>query len=119
MKTGTRALTYALILTVTLLCGLPSNGRAMLAPAQGAASTERAADMKTVQTVLESKIVRERLKALGLSEKEIDSRLGKLSDQQLHKLAKDIDQLAPGGLVGEILVLVILVLLILFLVKRV
>jgi hypothetical protein len=119
MKTGTLALTYSLILTVTLLCGLPSNGRAMLAPAQGAASNERAADMKTIQTVLESKIVRERLKGLGLTDKEIDSRLGNLSDQQIHKLAKDIDQLAPGGLIGELLVLIILVLLIVFLIHRV
>ena len=91
----------------------------MLAPAQSAGTSARTADMKTIQVVLESKIVRERLKGLGLTDKEIESRLGNLSDQQVHKLAKDIDTLAPGGLIGELLVLIILVLLIVFLIHRV
>ena len=119
MKRKTTAMVYTLILTVTMLCALPSNGRAMLAPAQPADSSTRTADMKAIQTVLESKIVRERLKGLGLTDKEIESRLGNLSDQQVHKLAKDIDHLAPGGLIGELLVLIILVLLIVFLIHRI
>ena len=118
MRTGARTLIFVLIVSTTMVCTMPSTGWAMLAPAQGVA-TDRVADMKTVQTVLESKIVRERLRALGLTDQEIESRLGRLSDQQVHRLAKDIDTLSPGGLVGEILVLVILVLLIVFLVHRI
>src|SRR6185295_16583790 len=69
---GVRALTYALIASSTLVCTAPSRGWGMLAPAQEPAATagrgqDRAADMKTVQTALESKVVRERLKALGMS----------------------------------------------------
>jgi hypothetical protein len=100
----------------------PSTGWAMLAPAQAASATgaaDRAADMKSVQTALESKVVRERLKALGLTDKEIASRLGQLSDAQVHKLAKDIDTLSAGGDLGGILVLVILILLIVYLVHRI
>lgn len=118
MNIATRALLYTLIVTTTMICA-PSQGWSMLAPAQGAPAEGRAADMKTVQSALESKVVRERLRALGLTDKEIESRLGKLSDRQLHKFAKDVDTLASGGFVEAVLVIVVLVLLILFLVKRV
>lgn len=118
MRSATRALIYTLILTTTMVLTAPSNGWAMLAPAQGTTSA-RSADMKRVQTALESKVVRERLRALGLTDKEIESRLGKLSDQQVHKLAKDIDTLAAGGFIEAVLVLVVLVLLVVFLVRRV
>lgn len=116
MRNATRALIYTLILTTTMVLTAPRTGWAMLAPAQG---SERSADMKTVQTALESKVVRERLKSLGLSDKEIESRLGKLSDKQVHKLAKDIETLSSGGFIEAVLVLVILVLLIVYLVNRV
>lgn len=117
MNLAKRALIYTLIITTTMICA-PSEGWSMLAPAQGA-TEGRSADMKTVQNALESKVVRERLKALGLTDKEIELRLGKLSDRQLHKFAKDVDTLAAGGFVEAVLVIVVLVLLILFLVKRV
>lgn len=124
MKRGARALICALIASTTMVSTLSPKGWAMLAPAQGAAATDgqaydRAADMKTVQTALESKIVRGRLKALGMTDTEIESRLSRLSDRQVHQLAKDIHALSPGGFVVEVLVAVVLVLLIVFLVHRV
>jgi len=121
MKSGARALLYALIISTTMASTLSVNGWAMLAPAQGAADVQaydRAADMKTVQTALESKILRGRLQALGMSDKDIESRLNRLSDRQIHQLAKDINTLSPGGDVGGLLVLVVLVLLIIFLAHR-
>ena len=117
MNRAARPLIYALIVATTMICA-PSSGRAMLAPAQDA-TEGRSADMKTVQTALESKVVRERLKALGLSDKEIESRLGKLSDRQLHKFAKDVDTLSAGGFIEALLVCVVLVLLIVFLIHRI
>ena len=121
MKSGARALIYSLIASTTMLCTLSPNGWAMLAPAQGAAATggqayDRAADMKTVQTALESKVVRERLKALGMTDKEIESRLTRLSDRQVHQLAKDVNTLGPGGGVIGVLIIVIVVLAILYLI---
>ena len=116
-RRGVRALICALIASTTLVCTLSPSGWAMLVPAQGAAAPEgqkydRAADMKTVSTALESKVVRERLKALGLTDHEIDSRMSRLSDQQIHQLAKDIHTLSPGGDLTGILLIVLLVLLI-------
>lgn len=120
MSKKTRALIFTLIASTTMVCTLSSGSQALLAPVQGAAATDgRAADMKTVQTALESKVLRARLRALGLSDKEIDSRVSRLSDGQIHSLAKDIDSLGSGGDLGGILVLVLLVLLIIYLVHRI
>lgn len=125
-KKGARALMYALMLGAAAVCALPENSRAMLVPAQAAAPTDgqgydRAADMKTIQTALESKMIRGRLKSLGLSDKEAESRLNRLSDKEVHQLAKDINTLSPGGDVGVggFLVLAILILLVIFLVQRI
>lgn len=120
MKNPKRALIYVLIVTTTLALAAPVNGWAMLVPAAPASATDaRAADMKTIQKTLESKVVRERLRALGLTDKEIETRLAKLSDAQVHKLAKDVDTLAAGGFIEALLVIVVLVLLIVFLAKRI
>lgn len=119
MKKLTKAVVFTLIVSTTMVFSMPSNGWAMLVPAQEAGSSQRSSDMKKIQTTLESKIVRERLKGLGLTDKEIETRLGELSDAQVHKLAKDIDTLNSGGFIEAVLVVVVLVLLILFLVKRV
>jgi len=124
MKSGVRALLAVLIVSTTMAFTLPGSGWAMLAPAQvapaaGGQAYDRAADLKTVQTALESKIVRERLKSLGMNDKEIESRVGKLTDLQMHQLAKDVKTLSPGGGVISLLELVVLVLLILILVRAV
>lgn len=120
MRSGVRALIYTLIVSTTMVCSLSGSGWAMLAPAAATDGQgyDRTADMKTVQTALESKIIRERLKAYGMTDKEIESRLSRLPDQQVHQLAKNIDTLSAGGDVGGILVIVLLVVLIIYLVHR-
>ncbi|MBI3297651.1 MAG: PA2779 family protein [Elusimicrobia bacterium] len=118
------ALACTLALTVTLLCGIKPAARATLIPASAAAgvqSTSRASDMKAVQGALESKLLRQRLSEHGLSEAEIDARLARLSDRQLHQFATRLNAVNPGGdfsVVG-ILLVIVLVLFILYLVKRV
>ena len=77
--------------------------------------------MQAVQKTLESKVLRQRLHELGLSDREIQTRLGKLSDPQLHQLASRISSLNPAGdftLFG-ILIAVVLVLFIIYLIKRI
>jgi len=89
-----KSLLIGLILTTAMLSGLPTGGWAMLAPADGGTRT---ADLNTARTALEAKEVRERLHRFGLTDAEIDTRLSKLSDQQLRTLAGDIRTLSPGG----------------------
>ena len=123
-QAGVRGLVYTLILSTTMVCSLKSEGWAMLVPAEIPAATSssaRAADMKTIQGALESKILRERLKEYGLTDPEINSRLGKLSDKQVHQFATRIHTLNPGGdfTVIGILIFVVLILFIIYLVKRI
>ena len=96
----------------------------MLAPAEipaSATSSTRSADMKTIQGTLESEVLRERLKEFGLTETEINARLSKLSDKQVHQFASRVQTINPGGdfTVIGILLAVVLVLFIIYLVKRV
>lgn len=98
---------------------------AMLAPAQTAPATltdgsSRGENMEKVQAFLQTKIVRQRLADLGMSEEEINTRLGRLSDEEMQQVAMHIQQQAPAGDgVVFVLVVVILVLLVIYLAKRV
>lgn len=79
-------------------------------------AADRAADIERIQTVLETKMIRERLEKLGYTRDEISDRLSQLSDQQLHQIALQLDDLKVGGdalgVVIAILVIVLLVVLI-------
>ncbi|MCE5312245.1 MAG: PA2779 family protein [Nitrospiraceae bacterium] len=79
--------------------------------------TDRAADMEKVQKLLEMKVVQQRLADYGLTQEEISSRLSQMSDQQIHQLATQIDDLKVGGdaigLVIGVLVIILLVIVIL------
>ncbi|MEJ2682995.1 MAG: PA2779 family protein [Candidatus Sulfobium sp.] len=82
------------------------------------ARTDRAADLATIQKVLEARMVKTRLTELGLTQAEVSARLSRLSDQQLHKMAQRLDNLKVGGdgglgIVVTLLVIAILVVLLL------
>jgi len=112
-----RAMVWLLVIT-TLAIGLhPPETAAMLSPALPAAAespsgSHRMADLQKIQTVLESKIVRQRLEDFGLSQEEINARLAGLSDAQLHQFATDIDAIIPAGDgLGIIVVLLVIAIL--------
>ncbi len=76
----------------------------------------RADDMAKIQRVLETKIVKERLEDIGLTEKEIYSKLDSLSDEELHSFAQNIESLYPGGdALGAVIGLLVVVILVLVL----
>lgn len=127
LKAAVRGLACTLVVTTTLLCGGSPDGWAMLAPAATPgraelAASQRAADVSAIRKTLESEAVKGRLKTLGLSDAEIEARLGKLSDAEVRQLAGQLEALNPGGDAGfvtSLLVIAVLVLLIVYLVKRV
>jgi hypothetical protein len=119
----TKSLAGMLVFAVAYMPLLQQRAEAMLAPAgtvQSAPQFDREQDVKTIQTALESKILREKLHTLGLSDAEIQTRLSNLSDREVHQLASQIRSVHPAGdvLVG-VLVIVVLVLLVIFLIKRI
>jgi len=75
----------------------------------GQPQMNRTADWDKIQKVIEIKMIRERLNALGFSQEEIQMRLNHLSDEQVHQLALNLDELKVGGddAVTVIIVLVI------------
>jgi hypothetical protein len=113
----TQTLVWTLVV-ITLALACPPEARAMLAPALSGgadpvAESSRAADLQTVQRVLESKVIQQRLEDFGLTQEEINVRLNSLSDDQLHQMATQIDALIPGGDAGLGIVIALLVILIL------
>ena len=60
-------------------------------------SPSRGRDLQNVQKTLESKIVQQRLADLGLTAEEISTRIGSLSNHDLHQLSTRIDQMQTGG----------------------
>jgi len=81
----------------------------------------RAADLATIQQMLELKVVQHRLEALGFTPSEIEVRLALASDAELHQLATQSENVLAGGavdLVVAVLVVILLVLLILRIVSN-
>jgi hypothetical protein len=80
-------------------------------------SVEKVADLQKIRQTLEMKAVSERLTQLGLTSAEVQQRLASLSDQQIHQIALQLDDLKIGqsdalGVIIALLVIVILVIVI-------
>ena len=79
---------------------------------------ERSADIQKIQKVLEVKAVSERLGQFGLTKDEVQQRLAGLSDQQIHQIALQLDDIKIGssdvlGFIIALLVIAVLVIVIL------
>lgn len=95
----------------------------MIAPGKNA-STMREIDELKVRRALENKLVAEKLMSHGLTKEEVSAKLNRMSDEQVHQMASLADRIPAGGdgalgIVIALLVIFALVLLIIFLYKRV
>ena len=113
----TRPLVIYLVLAIVALTTAAGPTEAMLLPASpdasSAPSPDRAADLAKVQKVLESKELRQKLLDNGLSPEEAEARISALPDEQLHRLASNLDAVQAGGdVVGFVFGLVIIALLV-------
>ncbi len=101
-----------------LVIGLVPRVEAGFVPTEQSRSFQtRDSDLGTVQKALENKIVTERLADFGYSPDEVKAKLSLLSDDEVHSLASNIQDLQTGGdafgIIIAILVVVLLVVLIL------
>jgi Flp pilus assembly protein TadB len=78
------------------LLALPVQGWAMFIPA-GQTASVRQADMDIIQKTLESNLVKQRLMDFGLSSDDAMVRLSRLSNEQIHQLATNLDSLQAGA----------------------
>ncbi len=120
-----KLLTCYLVVAMALLGALPREGAAALVPTALAAverGTGRAEDLARIQSLLEQKVVAQRLADLGFSPEEIRARLNALDDARLHELAQRLDGLVPAGdgvgIVVALAIVVLLVVLILYLMDK-
>lgn len=118
----TRPLIIYLVLALIAISSAAGPAEAMLLPeAPHAAvdpSPDRAADLAKVQRTLESKELRQKLQDYGLTPEETEARISSLSDEQLHRLAANLDAVQAGGsdVLSALLTLVIIALLVVLIV---
>lgn len=115
-----RMVLYLVLFCFGFFALIPRVADATLAVDQGKAmNLDREQDLAKVKSFLERKEVKGKLESMGMSAQDIEKRLSLLSDEDIHKLAKNIDALNPGGdavgFVIGLLIIVILVLVILYL----
>lgn len=103
------------------IIGIAPKVEAGFSPSEVIALTQadRTADLAKIQKVLEVKAVGERLSQFGLTQNEIKDRLSRLSDQQIHQFALQLDDLkvGRGGALGAIIAVLVIVILVIVILK--
>ena len=85
----------------------------------GVRGSQRGADVARIEEQLADPAIQAALRQAGTDPAELRDRLRELGDHDVHLLASRLDDVKSGGLITEVLVIVVLVLLILYLVKLV
>ena len=112
-----KTIIYYLVMAMVII-GIAQPVEAALSPSQAIsmAAVDRTGDLQRIRTVLETKVVAQRLQDLGFTHEEITTRLSEMSDQQIHGVAQKLDDLKVGkdglGIVIAILVIIALVIVI-------
>ncbi|MBI4950254.1 MAG: PA2779 family protein [Deltaproteobacteria bacterium] len=117
-----RQIALVVAFSMFVIGAIPAKSMAYVAGPEAVAASGRAVDMAKVQRVLESRLVADKLEATGLPSAEIMPRIERLTDDELHQFASQLDGLYPGGdglgVVIALLVIVILVMVIMKLSNR-
>ena len=111
----TRRIAMVLVVLMGIFSVVPRIEASFVPSDESFATSARHKDMATVQKALEQRLVKERLKALGYTDQEINSRLDQLSDDELHQFATQLDSLTSGGsTIVWILVLALVIVAVLY-----
>lgn len=114
-----RHICWPVLVAYFFIALVPSSAEAFLAQsrfASGAAISERAAHISSIQNALEHKVVAQRLADYGLTREEVIAKLDTMSDQQLHQLASLSDDVG-GGVVGVVIGVLLIILLVVVILK--
>lgn len=105
---------WPILVAYLFIAFVPSNADAFLAQSRmssGQIVSERGADIASIQSALENKVVTQRLADYGLTPEEVDAKLGTLSDEQLHQLAS-LSGDVGGGILGAVIAVLLVILLV-------
>jgi len=75
----------------------------------GSNGESREVNLTKIRKMLENKLVAEKLRSHGLSTEEVNQKLEKMGDAQIHQLAALSDKLTAGGDSGVAIAIVVLV----------
>lgn len=107
------------LVVAMFVIGVAPRLEAALSPSEalGLAPVVRAGDIEQIRTILENKLVSQRLRDLGYTTEEIMAKLSDLTDEQVHAFAQKLDDLKVGqdgaGVVIFLLVVLLVVVLVL------
>ena len=129
MRKFNLSIIFLIIFTFTPVALIHSTAKAAMVDSQMIDTGEQASTLREinelkVRRALENKIVAEKLKSHGLTAEEVSEKIDTMTDDQVHQIASLTDRIPAGGdsgvgIVIAILVIVALVLLIVYLWKRV
>lgn len=114
-----RGITWYLVVAMFII-GITPKVEAGFSPSQVIldAQSDRNYDIAKIQTVIETKMIKERLEKLGFSADEVRSRLDRLSNQQVHQLALQLDDIKMGGDgLGVVIALLVIAILVVLLIQ--
>ncbi len=109
-----------LLVVIMFLLGIAPRIEAGFSPSEviNITNTDRDDDINRIQKFIETKMIKERLNKLGFTYEEIQTRILQLSDEQIHELALQLDELKVGGDGLEIIIaLLIIAILVVILIK--
>lgn len=114
-----RRIAFILVFALLVTGSIPAKSIAALGEA---ISADRASSIDSIRRALETRLVAERLTEAGLDKAEVQSRIDKLSDAELHQFASMTDSLYPGGnavaVVAALLIIAIIALIVLKMTDR-
>jgi len=101
------------MIAAIFILGMTPKVEAGFSPSEviGQSQMNRSTDLEKIRKFLETKMVRERLYAFGLSHEEIQARLNQLTDDQIHQVVLKLDELKVAG-DGEVIIILLLILII-------
>ena len=101
------------MVTVMFLFGITPKVDAGFSPSEiiGQSQMNRSGDVEKIRKFIEMKMVRERLDAFGFSQEEIQTRLNQLTDDQIHQVALQLDELKVAGNGAEAVIIILLILI--------
>lgn len=107
-----------LSLALCLIGAIPTPAAAMWLSPESPGSARRA-DLDRIRTVLENRLVAQRLSDLGLSATQVSERMSDLSDEEVHQIATRLDALTPGGdtALGVIIALLVIAILVIVVIQ--
>lgn len=114
MKISTfRAAAVAVLSLSVLNLGFISSANAAIVDTSALVTTSRDANLSAVRAQLNRAEVRQQLEAMGVDAARVDSRVASLSDQELQRMAHDMQNAPAGGGALVVIGIVFVVLIIL------